>query len=191
LAVARAFGANRSSLLRAGCIVGPDDSRIGRLSWWIDRIARGGEVLAPGKPDADVALIDSRDLARFALSGASGEFEVGGAPVSRREFMETTREVTGSNATFTWLEDSWLAAHDVEAWTEIPLWADPSDSPSTFSHDMSAVTAAGLRSRPLRQTIADTWAWQRDIPGGWQPNERTPGLDAGKEAALLDAWRAR
>src|SRR6266704_1290578 len=51
LAVVRAFGTDRSSLLRAGCIVEPNDSRVGRLSWWIDRVARGGEVLVPAGPD--------------------------------------------------------------------------------------------------------------------------------------------
>ncbi len=191
LAVVRAFGADRSALLRGGCIVGPDDSRVGRLAWWVDRVARGGEVLAPGHPDALMSLIDSRDLAAFALAGAPGEFEMCGEATSRGELMAACREVTGSDADFTWVDDEWLAAQDVDAWTEIPLWVAPNEGPSVFAHDTTAAAAAGMRWRPLRETVAASWAWQRSVEGGWKPAEMTPGLDAAKEARLLQAWHAR
>lgn len=188
LAVVRAFGAARSTLLRAGCIVGPDDSQVGRLPWWIARVARGGRVLVPGSPDDPVALIDARDIARFAMLRAPGTFEVGGAAAPRGELMQICRDVSGSNARFAWVDASWLAGQDVEEWTEVPLWAT---APSAFSHDGAAADAAGLRCRPLRDTVADTWAWQQRVPGGWRPAPRTPGLDPGKEADLLAAWDAR
>jgi 2'-hydroxyisoflavone reductase len=188
LAVVRAFGADRAALLRAGCIVGPHDSRVGRLSWWIDRVARGGEVLVPGAPHDPMSLIDSRDLARFALGGAPGAFEVCGAASTRGALMDACRAATGSDAAFTWVDDAWLAAQDVEPWTEIPLWVPAAEAPSAFAHDTAAAVAAGLRRRPLAETVAQTWAWQS---GGWQPSERTPGLDPAKEAALLEAWHAR
>jgi nucleoside-diphosphate-sugar epimerase len=188
LAVVRAFGTDRSSLLRAGCIVGPDDSRVGRLSWWIDRVARGGEVLVPGRPQDPMSLIDSRDLARFALAAAPGAFETCGADSTRGELMDACRSATGSDAAFTWVDDAWLQAQDVEPWTEIPLWVPAAEAPSAFAHDPVDAVMAGLRCRPLLETVADTWAWQR---AGWQPTERTPGLDAAKEAALLKQWHAR
>jgi len=185
LAVVREFGIDRSSLLRGGCVVGPDDSRVGRLPWWIARVARGGEVLAPGSPSDVVSLIDARDLARFALQRPTGAFEVVGEPSTRSALLEACRAVTGSNAGFTWVDSDWLAAQDVEEWTEIPLWAT---GPSTFRHDAGPAAAGGLRWRPLRDTVADTWAWQQRIPGGWQAADRTPGLDPTKEARLLATW---
>jgi 2'-hydroxyisoflavone reductase len=188
LAVVRSFGAARSTVLRAGCIVGPDDSQVGRLPWWIARVGRGGRVLSPGEPSDTVSVIDARDLARFALLQAPGTFEVGGPPVARAELLSICRGVTGSDARFAWVAAPWLAAQDVEEWTEIPLW---STAPSVFVHDDSAAVAAGLRCRSLRDTVADTWAWQQRVPGGWQPAQRTPGLAADKEAALLAAWDAR
>lgn len=188
LAVVRAFGAARSTLLRAGCIVGPDDSQVGRLPWWIARVARGGRVLAPGSPDDPVSLVDARDIAQFALLRAPGTFEVGGPLVARGMLMQTCHDVTGSDARFAWVDASWLAAQDVEEWTEIPLWAT---APSVFLHDSTAAVAAGLRCRPLQETVADTWAWQQQVPGGWRPAPRTPGLDSDKEASLLAAWDAR
>jgi uncharacterized protein YjdB len=62
------------------------------------------------------------------------------------------------------------------------------EAPSVFAHDSANAVAAGLHGRPLRETVTDTWAWQQ---AGWQPTDRTPGLDAAKEAALLKQWHAR
>jgi 2'-hydroxyisoflavone reductase len=185
LAVVRSFGPARSTVLRAGCIVGPDDSQVGRLPWWIARVGRGGRVLSPGDPSDQVSIIDARDIARFAMLRAPGTFELGGPPVTRSALLAMCRDVTSSGARFVWVADTWLAAQDVEEWTEIPLW---STAPSVFRHDSSAAVAAGLRCRPVLDTVADTWAWQQRVPGGWQPGPRTPGLDPEKEATLLAAW---
>jgi 2'-hydroxyisoflavone reductase len=109
-AVERAFGSARTSVLRAGCIVGPDDSAIGRLPWWLDRVARGGEVLVPGAPSDPVALVDARDVARFALGGAVGTFEVPG-PVgrdTRADLMAACAAATGAAAELTYVDSAWL-----------------------------------------------------------------------------------
>jgi 2'-hydroxyisoflavone reductase len=192
-AVLRAFGADRCAILRAGAIVGPDDSAVGRLPWVIDRVARGGEVLVPGAPTDPVALIDSRDLAGFALSGAAGTFETGGPTGrdARADLLAACAGATGADATLTYVEGEWLYEQGVEAWTEVPLWIPQSEGPSVFAHDNSAAEAAGLRWRPLADTVADTWAWQRSLPGGWAPNERTPGLAADRERDLLTTWHSR
>ncbi len=193
LAVRRAFGDERAAVLRAGVIVGPYDAAVGRLPWWLDRIARGGEVLVPGAPDEPLALIDARDLAQFALAGAPGVFETAG-PVGRdtlADLMAACVRSTGSDATCTRVDSDWLLAHDVQFWTELPLWAPASAAPSAWKHDNAAAQAAGLRWRPLAETVADTWAWQRDLPVRWAPTERAPGLPAEREAELLRAWHAR
>jgi len=190
LAVTRAFGAGHTSVLRGGCIVGPHDAAVGRLPWWIDRVARGGEVLVPGSPDDPMSLIDARDLARFALLARAGTFEATGPPDrnTRDELMQLAHAVTGSDARFTYVGDDWLAAQEAEAWTEVPLWIP--GAPSMFRHDTAEAEAAGLTWRPLRDTVGDTWAWQQGVPGGWRPGERTPGLAPEREAELLAAWHA-
>jgi 2'-hydroxyisoflavone reductase len=189
-AVLRAFGAERTAVLRGGSIVGPHDSEVGRLPWWIARVARGGEVLVPGSADDVISLIDARDLAAFALSGPTGAFETAGPPArdTRGELMRACREATGSDARFSYVGDDWLKAQDVAAWTEVPLWAP--GSPGVFSHHTGDAEAAGLTWRPLRDTVADTWAWQQAVPGGWRSARDTPGLVPEKEAELLAAWHA-
>jgi 2'-hydroxyisoflavone reductase len=192
-AVSRAFGIERCTILRGGCIVGPDDGAVGRLPWWIDRVARGREVLVPGSPSAPVALIDSRDLARFALRGVPGVFETPGplARDTRADLMAACAAATGSDATFTYVDDEeWLVGQGVEEWTELPLWAPQSTAPSLFTHHPEQAEAAGLRWRPLAETVADTWTWQRSLPEGWRPSPRTPGLAPEREQDLLAAWHS-
>jgi 2'-hydroxyisoflavone reductase len=185
LAVRRAFGADRSTVLRAGCLVGPHDG-VGRLPWWLNRVARGGRLLAPGKPTDGIALIDARDLAEFALLRAAGTFEAAAAPgqITRAGFLALAAEVTGAEIDPVWTPDEFLTGR-VEPWTELPFWLPQAEAPSLFTHHPEPALAAGLRCRPLAQTLADTWRWMTGLPGGWQPSERTPGLDPHKEAELL------
>ena len=68
LAAVEAF-CDRALLARAGLIIGPYEI-VGRMPWWLGRIDRGGDVLAPGPPDRPLQLIDCRDLAAWMLSAA-------------------------------------------------------------------------------------------------------------------------
>ncbi|MDQ1744665.1 MAG: hypothetical protein QOE23_3004 [Pseudonocardiales bacterium] len=188
-AVQRAFGEHRCSLLRAGLIVGPND-RVGRLPWWLDRVARGGRTLAPGKAEDELRLIDARDIAEFALLQAPGTFEVTGPAhqISRGQLLAEAREVTGSDAEFVWVGDDYLVQAGVEGWTELPLWLPAAEAPGLWASDTAPAEAAGLACRPVRHTLLDTWDWMSGIEGGWQPAERTPGLAPERERELLAGW---
>jgi len=188
-AVLRAFGEHRCSLLRAGLIVGPND-RVGRLPWWLHRVARGGPTLAPGRPEDELRLIDARDLAGFALLRAPGTFEVTGPAhqINRGQLLAEAREVTGSDAEFVWVSDEYLAQAGVQGWTELPLWVPAAEAPGLWASDTAPAEAAGLACRPVRDTLLDTWDWMAGIEGGWQPAERTPGLAPEKERELLAGW---
>jgi 2'-hydroxyisoflavone reductase len=189
LAVERAFG-GRCSILRAGAIVGPDDSAVGRLPWWLDRVARGGEVLVPGAPGDAMGIIDARDLARFALTGAAGIFTLPGLPGrdTRADLMQACVAATGATPELVWVPDAWLATQDVTPWRQIPLWA-PS-APGLFAADVSAAITAGMRWRPLAETVDDTWAWQHSLPS-WRPTAMAPGLPPQREAELITSWRSQ
>jgi 2'-hydroxyisoflavone reductase len=64
-AVSTVFAA-ASTVVRSGLLIGPYDNTA-RLSWWLDRVARGGEVVAPAAPERPLQLIDTRDLAAWVL----------------------------------------------------------------------------------------------------------------------------
>jgi len=153
----------------------------------------GGEVLVPGDPFDTVSLIDARDLAQFALLRAPGTFEAGGPARrdTRADLMTACQAASGTSVDLVYLDDDWLAGQEVEAWTEIPLWVPKAEGPSVFDHQPEQAQQAGLRFRPLAETVADTWAWMQSIDGGWKPTERTPGLTTERERSLIADWRSR
>lgn len=163
LAVTRTFGPDRSVLLRPGVVLGPREY-VGRLPWWLNRIAAGGRVLAPGSPKRSIQPVDVRDLAEFAVrlagAGLAGAYNVT-APVGRETFgdlLEACAEATGSDAEFVWVPDEQLLAQGVRQWSEIPLWRT---FPGVWQVSSAAAQAAGLSCRPLAATVDDTWSWMQ------------------------------
>lgn len=191
-AAVEAFG-DRALLARAGLILGPRED-VGRLPWWLLRIARGGPVLAPGRPEDGVQAIDARDLAAFVLDaaerGLGGPFDLV-SPVGHATMGDLLRacvEVTGSDASLRWLDAGPLLAAGVEPWTDLPIWLPPGELRDAMHNgDVSKALAAGMRNRPIAETVADTWAWLRTLDAPPAPPRGLPpvGLDPAVEARLL------
>ncbi|GAA0497214.1 reductase [Paractinoplanes deccanensis] len=179
-------------LARAGLILGPYED-VGRLPWWLNRMARGGPTLAPGPRDLPVQLIDVRDLAAFVLDAAArrlaGPYTVVSPPghTSMGELLEAANEVTGGRALLRWTDPDAIVAAGVEPWTQLPIWFPPGPEHEFMNTgDVSKAVAAGLRCRPARETVADTWAWLRDAGVAPQRDDRPRvGLDPAVEAKLL------
>ncbi len=182
----------RATIVRPGLIVGPWDPT-GRFTYWPVRIADGGEVLAPGEPAAPVQVIDARDLGAWIVELAArdveGVFNATGPerPLTIERMLEECRATTGSDARFAWASTEWLVEQGVGEWLELPLWlADPAYA-GMLRVDVSRAVAAGLRFRPLAETIADTLAWVRS---GESPADPPAGLDRDRERELLARLRA-
>jgi 2'-hydroxyisoflavone reductase len=192
-AVFETFGADRSVLLRPGVIIGPREY-VGRLPWWLHRVARGGRVLAPGRPGRRIQPVDVRDVAQFALRTAVGPVGTFNVTASGHDTMAdlliACRDVTGSGARFEWVTDEqWLVAQGVAQWTELPLWRTYAGA---WAVDSQRARAAGLSTRSLRSTTVDTWEWMHSGQPSI-PHERgsEQGIDPGKENAILGIWDAR
>jgi 2'-hydroxyisoflavone reductase len=180
-------------LARAGLILGPHED-VGRLPWWLDRLARGGPTLAPGPRELPLQYIDARDLARFLLDAVpqrltgpynlvspSGHTTIG-------ELLDIANEVTGGHAELRWTDPAVIEAAGIEPWTQLPIWLPPGPD-HDFMHraDVSRALAAGLHPRPVRETVEDTWAWLRSLPGVAPQRADRPaaGLDPAVEAKVL------
>jgi 2'-hydroxyisoflavone reductase len=159
-----------------GLILGPHEN-VGR-SWWLPRIARGGDVLAPGDPQRRMQMIDARDIARFGLrcleSGAeTGKAEGDGllltSPTGHTTFegwLDACIAATGADAHLVWAPDELLLEHGIAPWSGLPLWSPVADQVSgVWSVDVSDSLAAGLVCRPIEETMYDTWAVLRDKVG--------------------------
>jgi nucleoside-diphosphate-sugar epimerase len=179
-------------VIRPGLIVGPYDYT-DRFTYWVDRIARGGEVLAPGRTDRFIQFIDVRDLAEWTVSmierKESGVYNANGTPaiLTMGSFLDECRSVGQSKVSITWASEKFLLKEEVAAWSEMPLWLPEEAAPHLkgfmFVNSDKAVRA-GLRFRPLKDTIAATLAWYQTDRSS--PSERLKaGLDPAKEEALL------
>ncbi|GAB2571964.1 reductase [Paractinoplanes abujensis] len=178
---------------RAGLILGPYED-IGRLPWWLNRLARGGPTLAPGPRELGLQYIDVRDLAVFlldaALSRTAGAFDLVSVPghTTMGELLDTANEVTGGRARLRWVEPAVIAAAGIEPWSQLPIYLPPGEL-HTFLHegDVSKAYGQGLVCRPVRETVADTWAWMRGLPGAVPQRADRPrvGLDPAVEARVL------
>lgn len=185
--------AGRALLVRAGLILGPHED-IGRLPWWLGRIARGGPVLAPGPREQALQYIDVRDLARWTLDATrarlGGPYNVvsPSGHTTMGELLEACVRATGSGADLRWTAPEKILAAGVAPWTELPIWLAPGEL-YEFLHSGSVARAeaAGLRCRPVAETVEDTWAWLRSIGGVAPQRADRPavGLCAEREAELL------
>jgi 2'-hydroxyisoflavone reductase len=175
--VEEVFG-ERGTSVRAGLIVGPHDPT-DRFTYWPRRLAEGGDVLAPGRPERPVQVIDARDLAAFLLllaeRGPGGAVNATGEEIPFGELL--TR--IGGDGTLHWVEDEPLLEAGVEPWMELPLWLPRDLYPGMMRADISRARAAGLTFRPLEETARDTLAWSLEA------GEQRPTLSRDRERELL------
>ena len=190
---AEAVMPNRVLTIRPGLIVGPDDYT-DRFTYWPVRVSRGGEVLAPGRPERFIQLIDVRDLAEWLVRmierNSTGVYNAHGVPntLTMERLLDECKSMTASDAEFTWLSEEFLLQEKVAAWSELPLWLPEEAAPHLkgfmFISPEKAI-AAGLNFRPLRDTINDTLTWFRKNRAN---DTLKAGLDRDKETALLYKW---
>ncbi len=165
------FG-DRALIVRPGLIGGPYDPT-GRFTYWAQRLGRGGEILAPG-PDRDTQFIDVRDLAEWMVEAV--ERELSGTYNATNDGVPWAELLAGADVT--WVTDEFLQEHDVGEWMELPLWI----AGGRVEVDVSKAVGAGLRFRPLAETIAGA---------AGAPAAEGVGLTPEREAGLLKAWRER
>jgi 2'-hydroxyisoflavone reductase len=184
----------RTTVIRPGLIVGPDDPT-DRFTYWPVRVARGGEVMAPGDGQDPVQVIDARDLAAFAIrlveQKVYGTFNAtgpeGGLPM--KAFLEQVRQGTGGDARFTWVGTDFLEQQQVAPWSDMPVWVPRTgDTAGMGQTRVAKAIAAGLTFRPLTDTARDTLAWFKTLPPERQAKLRN-GLAAERETKVLAAWR--
>jgi 2'-hydroxyisoflavone reductase len=186
----------RALHIRPGLIVGPQDST-DRFTYWPTRIHKGGNVLAPGNPNARIQIIDVRDLAEWVIQMVddqqTGVYNATGPDymLTMKDFLEKTKEASNSNAVYTWVSEDFLMEQGVGPWMEMPLWIPPQGETAAVANLMSVNTdkaiAAGLKFRPLKQTVQDTLQWdltrQSDL-------KRKAGMASEREEQLLRDWNS-
>lgn len=188
----------RATIIRPGLIVGPGDMT-GRFTYWPVRIARGGEVLAPGTGHDAVQIIDARDLAewtvRMAETHTFGTFNATGpaGELTMAEMLGGVRAAfDGTSAlNLTWVPAEFLAEQQIRGWSHMPVWVAPRADNAGFARvSIARALGQGLTFRPLATTARETLEWYRGLPADVQARVGGP-LTAEREVEVLRAWHAR
>ena len=193
----KVFG-DRAINVRPNFIVGPGDES-DRFMYWPHRYARGGEILVPGSPEDHVQFADVRDLAAFMIhaieTGKTGTYNIAGDDtITMKKFQDAMGAViTSPPRTLTWISDmQFLRGFRLGA--NVP-WIPPKLTPQgqrygqNYINSDKAVTA-GLKYRPMTETIRDAAAWWQSLPAERREKNRfsyKPEI----EAAALKAWHEK
>jgi 2'-hydroxyisoflavone reductase len=183
--------------VRAGQLVGAFDYT-DRLPYWVQRVAQGGKVLVPGRPDRPVQLIDVKDIARWvfdmAESRRAGTFNVTGPDeqLTMERLLNTCMAAANSECEWVWAEEEFLLGRNVQPWTEMPLWV-PEHFPlegetepwrGAFSIGIQKAVNAGLTFRPLEETIREVHEWMQK----GEEFALKAGISRDRERELLEAF---
>jgi 2'-hydroxyisoflavone reductase len=181
--VTEIFG-ERALIVRSGLIVGPHDPT-GRFTYWPHRVARGGEFLVPGPPEATVQFVDVRDLGGWIVDLAerreAGPFNATHPGLPWSELVEACQRVGDADGRPVWVDPGFLAEQGVGEWMELPLWISDPDSVGMMQADVSRALDAGLRFRPLDDTVRGTLELAETTEAA--------GMKPERERELIEAWR--
>ena len=177
-AVQDVFG-DRALIIRPGFIVGPHDPT-DRFTYWAVRAVGDERVLAPAPPEQPLQFVDVRDLADWMLrlieERRSGVFNATNEGVPFRELLAGTDVA--------WVSQEFLAEHEIGE-EEFPLWSPDPQFAAIHEADVSAAIGAGLRFRPVDQTVRDTAEWRRG-----NEDKLATGISEEREAELIEAWES-
>jgi 2'-hydroxyisoflavone reductase len=164
--IVREVYGNAATIVRPTYVVGPGDDT-DRFTYWVDRTARGGDVLSP--PDASEALqwIDVRDLGswmiRLAEEDTPGIFNAASRPAPWSEILATLGVAARQRVRLRGATPELLELFGIE----FPL-ALAGASP--WFINTGAAEAAGLSIRPLIDTGRATLEWWRSLPAERRAN---------------------
>lgn len=187
----------RVTVIRPGLIVGPHDST-DRFTYWPARAARGGQMLAPGKPTDGVQIIDARDLAAFVIDALEkktmGTFNLVSPPGMFTIGDIVNESINAANVLAepkptphaVWAPAPFLEAQKVEGWSDMPVWLDPKGDDAAFASTSAArALKAGLKITPMRKTCLDTLAWHLKRPAA-EREKLKAGISPEREAEVLE-----
>lgn len=172
---------DRATVVRPTYVVGPGD-HTDRFTYWVDRIHRGGDVLAPAGADREVQWVDARDLCPWVVTLAEndtpGVFNAAGpsSRIDREGLMWGLRAQTAEPVRFHWPSDALLE----ELGISLPLMSG-GDS-AHFGN--TASMAAGLHYRSLADTAQGTLNWWHSLPADRRNSPRR-WPDAEQEQAAI------
>lgn len=179
-------------VIRPTYVVGPHDYTH-RFTYWVNRIAAGGRVVAPSIPDYGIQVIDARDQANWILEllerGDAGTFHTVSPPppFTFADMLQTIVDAVGPAGTeIVPVDPAFLMEHDVGN-RDLPLWYPSTKRDYGMSCSPAHAVAHGFATRTLTDTVRQTLAHEQATP---TPNPDGTGWSREREEAVLAAWDA-
>lgn len=186
----------RVANVRPGFIVGPRDTTA-RFIYWPLRTEKGGEMAVPGSPSDPLQIIDVRDLGEWLVhlieTNTNGVFNATGPdkPLTFGSTLEACKRVTKADTTFTYIDPKFLEEKHIEAENTFPLWLPPvGESAGFHQRSIAKAVAAGLKFRPVDDTVKGTLDWYHALPPDIQ-KQVAHLMAPADEQALLKAWHEK
>lgn len=189
----------KCAMVRPGFIVGPGDTT-DRMTYWPWRAAQGGEMLIPGDPETPIQFIDARDLADFCMlvteKGLTGNYNATGPEpmLKSGDFFKACLDASPNKPTVVNVPWSFIEAYALEkgpggGGVDLTIWIPAAGDSSGFhTRKVSKAVQAGLKFRPVAETIRDTMAWMKTRPEESQKKLRA-GMSMETEAAVIKAFK--
>jgi nucleoside-diphosphate-sugar epimerase len=178
-----------ATIIRPGLIVGPGDPS-GRFTYWPARMAGGGWVLAPGRPEDSIQVIDVRDLASWIVNSAesrlAGDYDGIGSMTTMGDLLRAIARGCAADVGLIWVSQKFLFDQHVRPWAgpdSVPLWLPRPEYDGMAAHDAAPSYDAGLVTRSIAETAYDTLLWVRAVP-----DVTITGIDREREIELLAAF---
>jgi 2'-hydroxyisoflavone reductase len=177
--------------------MGPGDPS-DRVTYWPVRLARGGEVLLPGRPNDPVQYIDVRDLSAWMIrlieEDAAGTFNAVGpaSPTGMHQFAHGVHAAFSTAVTFVPIEDYGFLTEQ-RVLDAIPWIMPVGDNYGSARVDNGRALQRGLTFTPLADSMRDLYEWW--LTGAVSAERRArlttdPGSLMAREPEILAAWRA-
>ncbi|MBK9246870.1 MAG: NAD-dependent epimerase/dehydratase family protein [Ignavibacteria bacterium] len=174
--------------IRPGLIVGPNDWS-GRFNYWVHRIRLGGTILIPNAFDLTTQFIDVRDLAEWIVrlieKKTTGVFNADGdTNITFKDVLESCYQIAQSEVSFIPVSEFFLKEHNVQPYSELPLWIPEEYGNRTFS--TSKAINLGLTHRTLSDSVLQAADWLSTI----DPLTSALGksMTHQREQELLEIW---
>ena len=182
---------DRIGIVRPGIVFGPFDPT-NRFPYWVSRLDRYDEVLIPDAFDQPVQGIDVFDLAEFTVEVTekhlAGAWNAVGVPTTFGAVIDEIRNQVGKEHHLVVASHDEIKANEVKHWAELPLVFAPETPTGAFQFDPAHAFKAGLKHRPVAETVRTTLEWTRTDAF---PTESKTGLTREAEVVVLEKLKAK
>jgi 2'-hydroxyisoflavone reductase len=190
----------RHTIMRPGPIIGYRDPALDLL-YWLVKLKRNQDILAPGSGKDPLQFIDVKDVGRFTITAVenklAGTFNTTG-PVPNylpwTDFLHSAKKHLNSTSKLYWGGEDFLKEHKVRSFDDLPLWAPLSEDKGFMQISMKKAVSAGFQFTPMEQTIDDCLKWfalHHPNDFDFSMAEEAVGLSRSKEAMLIRKLRSK